>query len=175
MNSETVPHGYWACDVCGTGNAIEYWPEHCPCTHKRGSCCAKAGDPWPVIQEIYHEPYQSQTTYSSGSNTPTTAAPGTSSYASSYHSAQDSFDGSFDNIGSKFSMPMSFMGSACFTRSVGSFPSTVPSCSSSEYSQVPTSYPIRTCSDAWLCTECGGANSDLTPDFCPVCGAPRSS
>ncbi|KAF2001541.1 hypothetical protein P154DRAFT_521608 [Amniculicola lignicola CBS 123094] len=26
----------------------------------------------------------------------------------------------------------------------------------------------------WVCAECGSANSDLTPDFCPTCGTPRN-
>lgn len=26
---------------------------------------------------------------------------------------------------------------------------------------------------SWECGECGSANSDLTPDFCPACGASR--
>lgn len=26
---------------------------------------------------------------------------------------------------------------------------------------------------SWECENCGAANSDLTPDFCPICGAGR--
>ena len=49
MSGELVPQGYWFCCACQQPNQIALAPDECSnCTHKRNTCCKKAGDPKPL-------------------------------------------------------------------------------------------------------------------------------
>ncbi|KAF1840224.1 uncharacterized protein K460DRAFT_359932 [Cucurbitaria berberidis CBS 394.84] len=154
-----VPADMWICGSCKGGNLIALTGTSCPvCGHQRDSCCIGPG-------EIYSD----NTEFSRGQSDSQPPCP----TAPSFHTNGTAFHAHLADAGRlpHVAAPSTNHSTSEYEAEYDQYPS---------WPELKTSIPLTNCPGggtpapgSWICQQCGAANSDLTPEFCPICGSGR--
>lgn len=143
-STSTIPDDMWLCCHCSGGNLIALTDNACPvCTHYRCSLCAGPGATYSTMYSSFC--FQSSHAHENS----------TKHYNNDYS----------NNTSGQHPCFYSYSHSHSHSYSTHVYLTSPPS---TTFNGAGSPAP-----GAWLCSQCGAANSDLTPDFCPVCGCGR--
>ncbi|KAF2251832.1 hypothetical protein BU26DRAFT_602336 [Trematosphaeria pertusa] len=173
-----VPEDMWICGECNGGNLIELTADQCPvCGHTKDHCCIGPGEQYPKRTGLF--PGHPELNYSS-SHIHTTPSPCIPSEGQCDINTLCRGGGPFINNADGIPDDV-WICSECGGENRDWY-DVCPLCNIGTRTamRVRDSIPLTTLGGAgsaaegsWVCNNCGTANSSLTPDFCPACGAYR--